>query len=279
MSSPSKNSSKGAPEGSQPPPPKDRQSILSRLLFSGRKEKPGEPQSSKVNENPEGPKTSKAPSKGPDGKTVFKPKDDLTICWKEESQFWSIPEGDGPVELLKVCWLDVSGEMRVTKGKAYEVSFMLSMNTENSDGWDDPVTVMARIGKKGKYQRKEINLKDLSEKVEERPQDKCRVEFESKSDEKSESKEEPPAKKSDQTNKKGDENAKNDEETLYFGLYEVWTNKWKAGLRIHEAIVQERGINDPPPNNRSRRKEIAAGINDPPPNNRSRGKEIAAHDD
>jgi hypothetical protein len=149
---------------------------------------------------------------------------------------------DGPAELLEVCWLDVSGEMPVTKGKTYEVSFMLSMNTKNSFGWDDPVTVMARIGKEGKYQRKEINLLDLSGEVKEFPPDKCRIEF------------------------KSDENAKNDKETLYFGLYEMWTNKWKGGLRIHEAIVQE----------------IPAGNNDPPPNTRSdesRGKEIAAHDD
>jgi hypothetical protein len=149
---------------------------------------------------------------------------------------------DGPAELLEVCWLDVSGEMPVTKGKTYEVSFMLSMNTKNSFGWDDPVTVMARIGKEGKYQRKEIKLLDLSGEVKEFPPDKCRIEF------------------------KSDENAKNDKETLYFGLYEMWTNKWKGGLRIHEAIVQE----------------IPAGNNDPPPNTRSdesRGKEIAAHDD
>ena len=83
----------------------------------------------------------------------------------------------------------------------------------------------------------------------------------------SENNEEFPAKKS-QTTSRSDENAKNNEETLYFGLNEVWTNKWKGGLRIHEAIVQEipAGINDPPPNNRSRGKEIPAGINDPPPN-------------
>jgi hypothetical protein len=51
----------------------------------------------------------------------------------------------------------------------------------------------------------------------------------------SENNEEFPAKKS-QTKSKSDENAKNNEETLYFGLNEVWANKWKGGLRIHEAI-------------------------------------------
>ncbi|KAG6737115.1 hypothetical protein POTOM_059890 [Populus tomentosa] len=222
--------------------------FLSRLLdprFGGRGNRNMKPKDSKS--STDGLKTDKVSSEGTGGKMVFKPKD-LKICWQEESQFWSIPEGDGlPVELLEVCWLDVSGEMRVTKGKAYEVSFKLSMNTEHSFGWEVPVTVMARIGKKGKYERKEIDLSKLSKEEKEFPPDKCRIEF--KSEEKSESKEEPREKKS-QTNKKGIENAKNDEETLYFGLYEVWTNKWKGGLRIHEAIVQEipAGINDPPPN-------------------------------
>ena len=141
---------------------------------------------------------------------------------------------DGPAELLKVCWLDVSGEMPVTEGKEYEVSFMLSMNTKNSSAWNDPVTVMARIGKKGEYQRKEIKLSNLSEEVKEfRLDHKCQIK------------------------PKSDENAKNDKETLYFGLYEVWTNKWKRGLRIHEAIVQE----------------IPAG------NNIASTSEVAAHDD
>jgi len=146
---------------------------------------------------------------------------------------------DGFAELLEVCWLDVSGEMPVTKGKTYDVSFKLSMNTEKSFGWDVPVTVMARIGKEGKYERKDIDLSKLSEEEKEFPPDKCRIEF------------------------KIDENAKNNKETLYFGLYEVWTNKWKRGLRIHKAIVQE----------------IPAGNNASTSNTRSdesRGKEIAA---
>jgi hypothetical protein len=185
---------------------------------------------------------------------------------------------DGFAELLEVCWLDVSGEMPVTKGKTYDVSFKLSMNTEKSFGWDDPVTVMARIGKEGEYTRVPIDLSKLKGEVVEFPPDKCRVkpkseeksdskeeprekesQTKSKSEEKSESKEEPrekesqnkskseekseskeePREKKSQIKPKSEENAKNDKETLYFGLYEVWTNKWKGGLRIHEAIVQE----------------------------------------
>lgn len=142
-----------------------------------------------------------------------------------------------PAELLEVCWLDVSSEMRVTKGKTYGFSFMLSMNTENSFGWDVPVFLMARIGEEGKYQRVQTDLSELGGEVEEFPPKKCRIEFEVIK--KSENNEEFPAKKS-QTKSKSDENAKNNEETLYFGLNEVWANKWKGGLRIHDAIVQER---------------------------------------
>ncbi|KAJ6971012.1 hypothetical protein NC653_035321 [Populus alba x Populus x berolinensis] len=133
---------------------------------------------------------------------------------------------DGTAELLEGCWLDVTGSMPATKGKAYEISFILSMNEKNSFGWEDPVYVMARIGEEGEYTRVQIDLSKLKGEVVEFPPDKCRVE------------------------PRGAENAKNDKEMLYFGLYEVWTNNWKGGLRVHEAIVQEipAGINDPPPN-------------------------------
>jgi hypothetical protein len=118
-------------------------------------------------------------------------------------------------EMLEVCWLDVTGSMTATKGKAYEISFILSMNEENSFGWEDPVYVMARIGEEGEYKREKIDLSKLGLKEDEFPAKKCRVEFRS------------------------DENAENNKKTLYFGLYEVWTNNWKGGLRIHEAIVRE----------------------------------------
>lgn len=205
---------------------------MNRNRNKNRKRKPKESKSST-----DGLKTDKVSSEGTGAKKVFKPKD-LQIRWQEDSQYWSIPEGDGPAELLKVCWLDVSGEMPVTKGKTYEVSFMLSMNTQNSFGWDDPVTVMARIGKEGKYESKKLDLSKLSGEEKEFSLDhKCRVEFES--------------------DKKSGSN-----ETLYFGLYETWTNKWKGGLRIHEAIVQEipagNNIASTSNTHSEERKEIAA---------------------
>lgn len=113
--------------------------------------------------------------------------------------------------MLEVCWLDVTGSMTATKGKEYEISFTLSMNEKNSFGWEDPVYVMARIGEEGVYTRVQIDLSKLGPNKEKFPKENnCRV-----------------------------KNAENNEKKLYFGLYEVWTNNWKGGLRIHEAIVQE----------------------------------------
>lgn len=31
----------------------------------------------------------------------------------------------------------------------------------------------------------------------------------------------------------------NDDRKLYFGLYEVWSGKWKGGLKIHHAYIRE----------------------------------------
>nr|XP_034909689.1 uncharacterized protein LOC118045217 isoform X3 [Populus alba] len=174
-------------------------------------------QPSPNNENPE-TDTEPALSQDADGKITFKPKDLLSnISEEERRQAWTISESsrDVTAEMLEVCWLDVTGSMTATKGKAYEISFILSMNEENSFGWEDPVYVMARIGEEGEYTRVQIDLSKLGREKEEFPAEKCRVEFRS------------------------DENAENNKKKLYFGLYEVWTNNWKGGLRIHEAIVRE----------------------------------------
>ena len=29
------------------------------------------------------------------------------------------------------------------------------------------------------------------------------------------------------------------ENTVYFGLYEVWSGRWKGGLQVHNAFVRE----------------------------------------
>ncbi|EYU43687.1 hypothetical protein MIMGU_mgv1a017435mg [Erythranthe guttata] len=30
-----------------------------------------------------------------------------------------------------------------------------------------------------------------------------------------------------------------DDQRVYFGLYEVWSGKWKGGLKIHHAFITE----------------------------------------
>ncbi|XP_011011256.1 PREDICTED: uncharacterized protein LOC105115883 isoform X1 [Populus euphratica] len=193
---------------------------LFRRRSEGSKASSDSQQPSPNNENPE-TDTEPALSQGADGKTTltFKPKH-LSIFSEEERQAWTISKisessRDVTADMLEVCWLDVTGSMTATKGKAYEISFILSMNEKNSFGWEDPVYVMARIGEEGEYSRVQIDLSKLGHEKEEFPAEKCRVEFRS------------------------DENTENNKKKLYFGLYEVWTNNWKGGLRIHEAIVRE----------------------------------------
>ncbi|CAK7336979.1 unnamed protein product [Dovyalis caffra] len=173
-------------------------------------------QSPLENENPNESKTGiVTTSQGADGrKTTFKPKG-LSIGLEEESQSWIISEGDSSAELLEACWLDVTGSMTATKGNKYEISFKLSMNEENAFGWKDPVYVMAKIGEEGQYECVKVDLSLLGKDEKVFPLEKFEIKF------------------------KSDDKTASTETKLYFGLYEVWTNEWKGGLRIHEAIVQE----------------------------------------
>ncbi|CAK7336969.1 unnamed protein product [Dovyalis caffra] len=120
-----------------------------------------------------------------------------------------------PLQLLEACWLDVTGSKTAIKGKTYEIIFKLSMNEEKSFGWYDPVSVMAKIGEEGEYKCVKVDLSQLGKDEKVFPLEKFEIEF------------------------KSDDNTVNNETELYFGLYEVWTNEWKGGLRIHEVIVQE----------------------------------------
>lgn len=229
MSFRSKSSRQGDSKGSKEPPSKHVSkgaegtgssfpdfSKMKNLFGRGSKGSKASSDSQQPSPNNENPETATEPalSQDADGKTTFKP-NNLSIVSEEESKAWTISERDVTAEMLEGCWLDVTGSKTATKGKAYEISFILSMNKENSFGWEDPVYVMARIGEEGEYTRVKIDLSKLGLEKKELPEEKCRVEFGS------------------------DENAENNEKTLYFGLYEVWTNNWKGGLRIHEAIVRE----------------------------------------
>lgn len=99
-------------------------------------------------------------------------------------------------------------------GKEYEVGFKLSF-TADAFGWSgSPVYILVKRGKTAKFKGHKFSL-DTSKESEEikakiDPIDNIT------------------------TDEAEDENSK-----VYFGLYEVWRGKWKGGLRIHHAFIQE----------------------------------------
>ena len=115
-----------------------------------------------------------------------------------------------PAELLQVCWLEVRGSVRsAVKGNKYKISFYISLKPD-AFGWNDcPVYVMAKFGKDSKYSWKKIMLLQGKLEIGE-------LEIEYK-----------------------DGNNISGSETIYFGLYEVWSGQWKGGLLLHSATVQQ----------------------------------------
>lgn len=116
-----------------------------------------------------------------------------------------------PAELVQVCWFEVTGKTGagpITKGK-YKIKFEVSKK-QDAFGWNSPVYMIAKSGKKGRYSWKKIDVStEVTTDKKELPQD---FEIDVK---------------------------ESDDNTIYFGLYEVWSGKWKGGLVIHGAIVQE----------------------------------------
>ncbi|XP_062162607.1 protein PHLOEM PROTEIN 2-LIKE A9-like [Alnus glutinosa] len=137
----------------------------------------------------------------------------LNIVWGNDPRYWRIPAGKGdtgPAELIQVCWLEVTGSLQLEANKTYEVGFKVSL-TPDAFGWNGcPVYVMAKFGKRGKYSWKRATLKtDKAEDQYQIPEQVLSIKSET-------------------------------ENTLYFGLYEVWSGKWKGGLKIHEAIIKKK---------------------------------------
>nr|XP_027186920.1 protein PHLOEM PROTEIN 2-LIKE A9-like isoform X1 [Cicer arietinum] len=136
----------------------------------------------------------------------------LNIIWGNDLRYWKITEQSA--ELLQVSWLEVSGKVKVDKGNSYLVKFDVTVK-ENGFGWDNTdVLVMAKIGKKGPYKFKAVNLKCGTSGVIIPPNDnQLKIEV--------------------------DQHEKDLE--LHFGLYEVWSGKWKGGLIINKAEVVKVG--------------------------------------
>jgi hypothetical protein len=108
-----------------------------------------------------------------------------------------------------VCWLEVTGSVgNIKSEKDTEVIFKLSL-TPDAFGWGGcPVYVMVKRGKTGKFVGKRYPLTGFEHLKE------FTISCKLNSDK------------------------RNPEETLYFGLYEVWSGKWKGGLRIHGVTVK-----------------------------------------
>lgn len=112
-----------------------------------------------------------------------------------------------------MCWLEVTGAAVVQAGKKYEVGFRVSLKSD-AFGWGGaPLCLMAKLGKGGRYKSKSTYLQDEPrEKDFDIPKGGFTVEVPS---------------------------APVEDPTLYFGLYEVWSGKWKGGIKIHYAFVRE----------------------------------------
>lgn len=135
-------------------------------------------------------------------KFVILPKG-LNIVWGNDSRYWKVPE-EGAAELTQVSWLEVSGVVKISNPKKYKVTFEVKVK-EDGFGWKDTdVLVMAKVGRAGKYIYKATKLSPGSNIN--LPSDPLEIDV---------------AKPSD----------------LHFGLYEVWSGKWKGGLEIFRAVV------------------------------------------
>lgn len=124
---------------------------------------------------------------------------EIKINFEERNDF-----REGPAELIQVSWLEVSGVVQITKAGTYSVSFEVKVK-EDGFGWaGTDVLVMAKIGKTGKY-RFQANRLSPGENI--IPFKRLEIPVVGPSD-------------------------------LHFGLYEVWSGKWKGGLQIIKAVIQ-----------------------------------------
>ncbi|CBI27175.3 unnamed protein product, partial [Vitis vinifera] len=156
-----------------------------------------------------------------DGKLMatFNPRQ-LNVIWGRDPRYWKMPEKNsgGPAELLQVCWLEVSGSVPIRSapiGTKFKITFQVSFKSD-AFGWNNcPVYVMAKFGKKGKYTWTKISLRtDNSQPTNILPPDGLEIVTK-------------------------EATTANVNDTIYFGLYEVWSGKWKGGLELHNAMVEQ----------------------------------------
>ncbi|CAK9311639.1 unnamed protein product [Citrullus colocynthis] len=158
-------------------------------------------------------------------KTIIYP-NGFNITWGNDNRYWRLPrqsrnlkESSAAAELLQVSWFEVTCSTdNVDVGKSYRVGFNLSM-TVAAFGWKGcEVYIMAKIGKAGKFVYKKVCLdtRCFDKNKFNMPEDDLIITVNP-----------PPSSPGDNR--------------LYFGMYEVWSGRWKGGLKIHHAFVEKVG--------------------------------------
>ncbi|TXG48318.1 hypothetical protein EZV62_027612 [Acer yangbiense] len=159
----------------------------------------------------------------------------FNIVWGKDTRYWQLPEKsliiktstaedlnrnkdtEAAAELKQVCWLEITGSVDVKAGKKYAIEFQVSMKPD-AFGWSGcPVFMMAKVGKKGKYIWKKITTLEKRTNTDpfSIPETNSQLTIDVSS------------------------NATAPDNKLFFGLYEVWSGKWKGGLLIHKAIIRQ----------------------------------------
>ncbi|XP_073003928.1 protein PHLOEM PROTEIN 2-LIKE A9-like [Typha latifolia] len=141
-----------------------------------------------------------------DGKVIIYPQA-FDIIWGGDDRYWKISKDTpSPVELVQVCWLEVTGSYDI-KSLEENTEYKLQFDVEpkaDAFGWNNPVYVMAKVGDTRKWKKFDLSRDCRS------PTNPAIV-FNTGSKEK---------------------NPK-----LAFGLYDIWTGRWKGGLHIKSVII------------------------------------------
>ncbi|KAK4360389.1 hypothetical protein RND71_019341 [Anisodus tanguticus] len=138
----------------------------------------------------------------------------LNIIWGKDARYWKLPEGKSPATLVQVSWLEVTGWCdKVEPGTTYDIKFEVKL-TPDAFGFNElPIYFMAKYGKKNIW--KKIYLtKDANA-----DSDGLYL---------------IPKNLTITTDKEI-----YDDNKLCFGLYEVWSGKWKGGLIIQKVLIHK----------------------------------------
>ncbi|KAF3635046.1 protein PHLOEM PROTEIN 2-LIKE A9 [Capsicum chacoense] len=139
----------------------------------------------------------------------------LNIIWGKDGRYWKLPKEElDQAELVQVSWLEVTGWCdKVKLNTTYEVEFELKL-TPDAFGFNElPLYFMVKWGSKNKW--KKIYL--TKEAIDESTGTYCVP-----------------------NNLTIDTAVSESESKLCFGLYEVWSGKWKGGLIIKKVHIREK---------------------------------------